>query len=77
MASGQRGLKSDQVQLAAVQQFPLHLFSGLQSEGGHQRQRDVDMEARGLVLGTNGLYFYSIFCLHSKEYSVEYHNVKR
>jgi hypothetical protein len=35
------------------------------------------MEARGLVLGTNGLYFYSIFCLHSKEYSVEYHHVKR
>ncbi len=77
MASGQHGLKSDQVQLAAVQQFPLHLFPCLQSDGGHQRQRDVDMEARGLVLGTNGLYFYSIFCLHPQEYSVEYYHVKR
>jgi hypothetical protein len=28
------------VQLAAVQQFPLHLFSGLQSEGGHQLVND-------------------------------------
>ena len=77
MTSGQRGLKSDQMQLAAVQQFPLHLLSGLQSDGGHQRQRDVDMEARGLVLGTNALYFDGIFCLHPQEYSVEYYHVKR
>src|ERR1022692_715413 len=64
MASGRRGLKPDQMQFAAVQQFPLHLLSGLQSDGGHQRQRHVDMEARGLVLGANNLYFYGIFCWH-------------
>jgi hypothetical protein len=30
------------------------------------------MEAWGLVLGANNLYFYGIFCLHPLEYSVEY-----
>ena len=64
MTFGRRGLKPDQVQLATVQQLPLHLLSGLQADGGHQRQRHVHMEARGLVLGANNLYFYGIFCLH-------------
>jgi len=34
-----------EVEFAPFEEFPVHLFSGLQSDGGGQGQREVDIEA--------------------------------
>src|SRR5712691_8703830 len=52
------------MQLPAVEQFPLHRFPRLQPDGGCQRERKVNIKTGCLILGTDGLHFYCIFCLH-------------
>ena len=48
---------TDEAQFASIEQFPLNLFAGLQSDGRSQRNRKIDIEFRGLALGTDGLHF--------------------
>jgi hypothetical protein len=50
-------LDAGQMQFTAIEQFPLHGFAGLQSDGRRQGQREVDIESRGGVFGANGLHF--------------------
>jgi len=60
-----RGVHANQMQFATVEQFPLDLVARLQADGGGQREGEIDVEARLLSLGTDGLDFERIFCLHS------------
>jgi len=54
---GPGNLFSNQVQFASVQQFPLDGFTGFQSDGRGQGQRNVDIKSRLLAFGTNRLHF--------------------
>ena len=49
--------QADQVQFAAVEQFPLDGFAGLHPDGGSQRDGEVDVEAGRGALGANRLDF--------------------
>jgi len=40
-----RDPEASQVQFAAVEQFPLDFFAGLQADGGGEGQREVDVES--------------------------------
>src|SRR3990172_13255902 len=56
--SGRLGrIETDQMQFAAVEQFPLDGFAGLESDGGSHRDGEVDVETRRSALGSNGLHF--------------------
>lgn len=57
LASGGRDWGAHQMQFAAVQQFPLHLFARLQTDGDGQSEWKTDIEAGLLTLGTNRLHF--------------------
>ena len=50
-----RGVEADQVEFAAIEQFPLHLITGLQPDGRSQGQRKADVETRSLTAGADGL----------------------
>jgi len=50
-------MQADQVQFAAVEQFPLDGFASLQPDGGSQRDGEIDVEAGRGALGANGLDF--------------------
>lgn len=52
---------SDQVQFSSIQQFPLDLFPGLQTDGRGQRDGKVNVEFGFLSLGPDGLDFERIF----------------
>jgi hypothetical protein len=54
---GFRRGEADQMQFAAVEQFPLDGFAGLESDGGSQRDGEVDVETRRSALGSNRLHF--------------------
>jgi hypothetical protein len=65
LASGRGGcVAAGEMEFAAIQQFPLHLFACFETDGGRQRQREIDVEARLLAFGADGLNFQRIFCLH-------------
>ena len=55
---------TEQMEFTAIEQFPLHGFTRLQADGGGQGQREADVEARLLALGTTGLNFDGIGGLH-------------
>ena len=62
-----RQLVSDQVQFAAIQQFPLHFFTSFQTDRRRQGQGKIDIEPRLLILGADGLYFQWYFvCINSE-----------
>lgn len=65
MATGRWGVRPHQAQLSSIQQFPLDFLAAFQSDGRRQRHGKVDMETRGLSLGTDYLHFYCIFYLHN------------
>ena len=50
-------LQADQVEFAAVEQFPLDGFASLHSDGGSQRDGEVDLKPGRGALGANGLDF--------------------
>jgi hypothetical protein len=52
------------MQLAPIQQFPLHGFSRLQPNGRSQGQGKADVKARRFALRTHGLDFDRISGLH-------------
>ena len=70
-----RRAESDQVQFAPIQQFPLHLITGMEADGGGQGQRKTHIQPGLLSLRTNRLNFQGIgrrhffrrvdrFCFH-------------
>ena len=54
---GWRGVFSDQVQFASIQEFPLDLFSRFQADGRGQRDGKIDVELGLLPFGADGLHF--------------------
>jgi hypothetical protein len=55
---------TEEMELAAIEQFPLNGLACLHADGGSQSQREADVEARLLALGTTGLNFDGISGLH-------------
>src|SRR2546425_1086874 len=49
---------TDQMEFAAIEQFPLNGFARLHADGGGEGQRKADVETRLLALGTTGLNFH-------------------
>ena len=54
---GRRYVRADQVEFSAIEQFPLHLFSGFDADGRRQRKGKINVEARLLAFGSDGLDF--------------------
>ena len=50
-----RGLEADQVEFAAIEQFPLHLITRLQPDRRSQGQGKADVETRSLTARADGL----------------------
>jgi hypothetical protein len=50
-------IEPHQMEFAAVEQFPLNGFTGLETDGGRERDGEVNIEAGRGPLSSNGLYF--------------------
>jgi hypothetical protein len=52
---GRRRGQAHQVEFTPIEQFPLHLITGLQADGRSQGQGKADVEAGSLATGTDRL----------------------
>ena len=68
--------RANQTEIRTAQELPLDGFASLQVQSGRQRQGEVHIEARGLLLGANDLHLDFIFCLHACRYPIGYLHVK-
>jgi len=50
-------MQPEQMQFAAIEQFPLDGFAGVESDGGSEGDGEVDVEPGRGALGSNGLHF--------------------
>ena len=57
LSARRRRFLSDQVKFSAVQEFPLHLLAGFQTDGRCQGDWEIDVEFGFLPFGPNGLHF--------------------